>query len=903
MKSGFLRSYAMALFALFVLAIAASLSGCGGGGGDDPPAVAEKGSVTGRVLASADSSPVAGATVSIGSASTQSAADGSYTLADVPASERAVVRVQAAGYVDALVSTPVAKGATRQAVARLVREAAAVSFDAAQAGVVTAAGSSARVELPAASLVNAATGAAASGNVSASVTPIDPGADPQTMPGDYTVADGSRIQSFGAIKVKLQDAAGNALQLKAGSQATIRIPLASRTANPPQSIPLYYFDEAAGRWVQEGSATLTGSAPNAYYEGQVSHFTYWNADMPQDTIYVNGCVATPAGQRVQGARVVSQGIDYSGSAYDTTDDQGRFRVAIRKASRASVWAELDRNSNAVVVGPSNTDITLTDCLVLDTTPFAPTIVEPPVGTSAAQGTYAFFSVVASGTRPLRYQWQRNGVDIPGAVYDVLLLTSVTPGDAGTYRVIVSNAVGNVTSNGAVLTVTAPVAPSVIAQPESLSVAAGATASFFVAADGTGPLSYQWLRDGTAIAGAIGAVYTTPATTLADSGAHFQVRVTNAVGSVLSNSVTLTVTPPVLAAPQITTQPADRTAAVGDTTSFIVLATGSPAPTYQWQRNGSPIAGATSASYTTPTLVAGDNGATYSVVVSNSQGSVTSRSATLTVTNDGSTEQKMALMRLMSLSFNFYEAASLPMLVVDEDTAAFVSAASVCSAGTLSATFNGAALPAPGTALPASGTLAATATSCNTGDGLLYSGSTSVNYSFSGFEPANGSATSTVSNVRVRSPATGDAQSDLTANGSATATVASSVSGGQTTANVTLTLASGATLRNELSSLTATFASGNVAFVSVTTGSNTMPLRTRVTYNDLRFAVDGVNYAATGFYELTFSPAGAFTGGSGEAVLSSGGTQVGRIFANASGLFIEVNGVVQPFGGVPRPLAR
>jgi hypothetical protein len=180
----------------------------------------------------------------------------------------------------------------------------------------------------------------------------------------------------------------------------------------------------------------------------------------------------------------------------------------------------------------------------------------------------------------------------------------------------------------------------------------------------------------------------------------------------------------------------------------------------------------------------------------------------------------------------------------------------------------------------------------------------VAYNFSAFEPANGSATSTVNNVRMRMPATGDAQSDLTANGSATATVATTVSGGQTTANVTLALASGATLRNELAGLTATFSSGNVALVSVTAGSNTLPLRSRVTYNDLRFAVDGVNYLAAGFYELTFSTAGAFSGGSGEAVLSSGGTQVGRIFADASGLFIEVNGVVQPFGGgVPRPLAR
>jgi len=900
MKNGFLRSCSMALLALFVLAMAAGLSACGGG---SDTTTSEKGSVAGRVLKSADSAPVAGATVSIGSMSTQTAADGSFTLADVPVSERAMVRVHANGYVDALVATPVAKDATRRTVARLVAEAAAVSFDAAQAGVLTAAGSSARVELPAGSLVNAATGAAASGNVSASVTPIDPGADPQTMPGDYTVADGSRIQSFGAIKVKLQDAAGNTLQLKSGSQATIRIPLASRTADTPATIPLYYFDETAGRWVQEGSATLKGTAPNLYYEGQVSHFTYWNADQPQETIYVNGCVATPAGQRVSGVLVQSEGLDYSGSAFTNTDDQGRFKVAIRKGGRASIWAELDRSSNAVVVGPSNTDITLTDCLVLDTTPVAPTIVEPPVATSVTEGMPAYFSVVASGSRPLRYQWQRNGVNIPGAVYSFFYLPAATAGDAGTYRVIVTNDVGSVTSAGAVLTVTAPVAPTIDSQPTAASVTAGETANFFVVAEGTGPLSYQWLRNGVAITGATSAFYTTPATTVADSGVQFQVRVTNAVGSVLSNAVTLTVTAPVVSAPTITTQPADTTASAGDTATFFVLATGSPAPTYQWRRNGSPIAGATGATYTTPTLAVGDSGATYSVVVTNSQGSVTSRSATLTVNTDGSTAEKMKLMRLLTLSFDFYEAASLPMQVIDDDEATFVSPSTVCTTGSLSGTYNGGALPAPGTAVSPSGTLAATATNCDDGSSTLYNGSASVNYSFTGLTPLNGSATATVNNVRLRSPSTGDAQRDVTANGNATVAIASSVSGGQTTATATLTLASGATLRNELSSTTATFSSGNVAMLSVTTDTNTMPLRMRVTYNDLRFAAAGVNYVATGYYETTFSAAGAYTGGSGEVVLSSGGTTVGRIYANATGVFIEVNGTVTPFGGVKRAFAR
>lgn len=87
------------------------------------------------------------------------------------------------------------------------------------------------------------------------------------------------------------------------------------------------------------------------------------------------------------------------------------------------------------------------------------------------------------------------------------------------------------------------------------------------------------------------------------------------------------------APVINTQPANATVAVGSTATFTVSATGNPAPTYQWRKNGVAISGATSSSYTTPATTSADNGSTFSVVVSNSVGSVTSSNATLTVTSN------------------------------------------------------------------------------------------------------------------------------------------------------------------------------------------------------------------------------------------------------------------------------
>jgi hypothetical protein len=152
----------------------------------------------------------------------------------------------------------------------------------------------------------------------------------------------------------------------------------------------------------------------------------------------------------------------------------------------------------------------------------------------------------------------------------------------------------------------------------------------VAANGTAPLAYQWQKNIVNIPGASAAAYTTPATTSADSGTQFRVVVTNATGNATSNSATLTVSSSSTAAPTITTQPVNATVTVGQAATFSVVASGTPAPTFQWQKNGGSISGATSASYSTPATVAGDSGSLFDVVVTNSAGSVTSSSATLTV---------------------------------------------------------------------------------------------------------------------------------------------------------------------------------------------------------------------------------------------------------------------------------
>jgi hypothetical protein len=262
---------------------------------------------------------------------------------------------------------------------------------------------------------------------------------------------------------------------------------------------------------------------------------------------------------------------------------------------------------------------------------APTITTQPASRTVTAGQTASFAITANGTAPLSYQWQKNGANISGATSASYTTPATTTGDSGsTYRVVVSNSAGTATSNAATLTVSAAaVAPTITTQPANQTVTAGQTASFAVTANGTAPLSYQWQKNGANISGATSASYTTPATTTGDSGSTYRVVVSNSAGTATSNAATLTVSAATVA-PTITTQPASRTVTAGQTASFAVTANGTAPLSYQWQKNGANISGATSASYTTPATTTGDSGSTYRVVVSNSAGTATSNAATLTV---------------------------------------------------------------------------------------------------------------------------------------------------------------------------------------------------------------------------------------------------------------------------------
>jgi hypothetical protein len=174
---------------------------------------------------------------------------------------------------------------------------------------------------------------------------------------------------------------------------------------------------------------------------------------------------------------------------------------------------------------------------------APSITLHPVSQTVNIGQTATFTVGAVGTAPLAYQWQKNNLNIAGATATSYTTPATVIGDNGaTFRCVVTNNLGNATSNSATLTVTSGnLPPNVTGNPVDQTVQVGATASFNVTATGTSPLAYQWQKNNANIGGAIAAAYTTPATVKADSGARFRCIVSNAFGHDTSAAALLRVT--------------------------------------------------------------------------------------------------------------------------------------------------------------------------------------------------------------------------------------------------------------------------------------------------------------------------------------------------------------------------
>ena len=283
------------------------------------------------------------------------------------------------------------------------------------------------------------------------------------------------------------------------------------------------------------------------------------------------------------------------------------------------------------------------------TAVAPSFTQQPLGKSVGIGLTAAFTAAAAGTPAPSLQWQSQApgtvgfLDLPGATAGTYTTPPLTLADTGTqFRCLATNVAGSVTSIVATATVTV-VAPSFTQQPLNKSVLVGQVAAFTAAAAGSPAAALQWQSQapGTVgfldLPGATAGTYPTPLLALADTGTQFRCVATNVAGSATSVVAVVTVTD---GSPSFTLQPLNKSVLVGQTATVTAAATGTPAPTLQWQRQTPATAvfldlpGATAGTYTTPVLALADTGTQFRCIATNAAGSATSAVATVTVTAGG-----------------------------------------------------------------------------------------------------------------------------------------------------------------------------------------------------------------------------------------------------------------------------
>lgn len=325
--------------------------------------------------------PVDGANITAGNKQAITNKFGFFSIEDalLPA-VAGFVKVEKNGYFSGF-RTFVAKEAKETFVRlQLIPKKEAGTIDATAGGTATTS-DGAKVSLPANGVVVAGSGAAYTGRVHVAAHWLNPtAADLQlTMPGDLRGIDSAgfmnQLLTYGMLAVELTGDAGQKLQVATGSLATISTPIPSgQAATAPATIPLWSFDEANGLWKQESIATKTGSE----YVGKVSHFSFWNCDVPSKLVSFTAQVVN---EKLQPLKNVAVSISIKGQPYSArwgyTDSAGH------------VYGYVPANANLVLE-------ILTECRTpVFTKEFSTTTTAVDLGSITA--TLTQYAVTISGT--------------------------------------------------------------------------------------------------------------------------------------------------------------------------------------------------------------------------------------------------------------------------------------------------------------------------------------------------------------------------------------------------------------------------------------------------------------------------------------------------------------------------
>jgi hypothetical protein len=270
-----------------------------------------------------------------------------------------------------------------------------------------------------------------------------------------------------------------------------------------------------------------------------------------------------------------------------------------------------------------------------------TIARQPQGTNILKGRTLTLSVLATGFTDKSYQWFVNQTNLlAGATNSSLTITNIQVTNSGSYRVVITDPNTNLVSASAIVTVIEPPAAIFPAVPVRGTITAGDTLTLSVTANGTLPITFNWRRNFTSFTNIV--LFSNTCTivltnvqpvSLTAVGATntYTIRLTNVAGEpqfLHTNAIIRVLNPPV-----ITNQPISRTTGVGSNVSFTVSARGGTPQRNQWYKNGASLLNQTNASLNLTNVQISSEG-TYSVIITNLDGTATSSNALLVIDSDG-----------------------------------------------------------------------------------------------------------------------------------------------------------------------------------------------------------------------------------------------------------------------------
>ncbi len=325
--------------------------------------------------------PAAGVQISVGLKNTVTNSSGYFRIVDASLDKNAsLVIAEKQGYFKAFRTFNATSG-VNQVVIKLIKKDMAGTIDAESGGEITLS-NGAKISLPAKGVIKESNGAPYTGGINVYTSYINPKSPDinQTIPGSFMANDKNNkrvsLISYGMVAVVLESTSGEKLQIAKDSKAKLTIPIpSSLQSSAPTVISLWYIDEQTGLWKEEGTAAKNG----ANYEGEVKHFSFWNADFGGPAVYVSMTLKDQSGHPLVYTNVsiiTNNGInDTSGVAHGWTDSLGQVSGLV-PANRNLILQIGDQCGIAVYsqnIGPFSQNTNLGTITIANTSPSIVTI--------------------------------------------------------------------------------------------------------------------------------------------------------------------------------------------------------------------------------------------------------------------------------------------------------------------------------------------------------------------------------------------------------------------------------------------------------------------------------------------------------------------------------------------------